>query len=459
MNTAGPGIGPFGQASFDASRGRVVLHGGLNGAGTWEWTGTAWVGIATNPQPGRVFHGLAYDSQNQRLIAHGGRNRLANAETVALVGNTWTELLPRPRAKTAATMAFHSQDGRAILFGGFDMDTSAQPSAETWLWDGDSWTRGPTGPSGRARAAMTYDSIRQRVILHGGSLNQSDVWEWDGSAWNQGPSGPERGWHSLAFDPVRGETVLFGGGGFESDTWVYNGTTWRRASTIPPGAGRRQPALAYSPARQRVILFGGQRNPGGVQSDTWEWDGSSWTQIPVSGPPAREGHFMSTDSASGRIILGGGRNSGGTRFEDLWAFDGTAWLQIGGTPGEMLESAVAYDSTRGELVAFGGRAIPVKSTLFRLPLPVAPSFTTHPLAAWAFVGESISLSAQAAGVPVPTFQWRKNSVDIPGETGSTLTINTATPDDAGVYDCVATSTCGSTTSLAARVAVTGSVPT
>lgn len=460
-NTAGPNVGDSARATFDPSRGRVVLHGGINSAGTWEWTGSAWVGIPTNPQLGRVGHGLAYDSANARLIAHAGRNGFANAETVALAGNVWSPVVPsNPRTKQAGAMAFDEARGQAVFFGGFDRDMSIQRSNETWLWNGQGWSLGPTGPSARARPAMTYDSIRQRVILHGGDIGADETWEWDGAVWTRRANGPGRSSHSIAFDPIRGRTVLHSGQG-EGDTWEYDGTTWQRVSTTPPGGTARFTAkIAFSPARGKVILFGGQFQNGTHPTDTWEWNGSSWAQIAATGPAGRRDHWMVTETASGRVIVGGGWNGFSAAYtNDVWAFDGTTWTQLGGTPGQMRESSVAYDSARGALVAFGGESNPITSNTFTLLLPVAPSFTAHPLADWAFVGSSISLSVQAAGVPAPTFQWRRNGIDIPGATTATLSINSAMPEDAGVYDCVATNTCGSTTSLPARVAVTDSVPT
>jgi hypothetical protein len=463
MNTAGPGIGPNGRAAFDASRGRVVLHGGINSAGTWEWTGSAWAAVPTNPQLERIGHGLAYDSANARLVAHAGsQNNFPNADTLALTGNVWSELVPSmPRAKVAAAMAFDAARGQGVFFGGFDRSVTNQPrSNETWLWNGLGWSRGPTGPSARARPAMTYDSIRQRVILHGGDIGADETWEWDGSVWTRRANGPGRSFHSIAFDPIRGRTVLHSGQGL-GDTWEYDGTTWQLVSTTPPGGTARFTAkVAFSPARGKVILFGGGFQNGTHPTDTWEWNGATWAQIATTGPAGRSDHWMVTETATGRVIVGGGRNGfTGAYTNDVWAFDGTTWTQLGGTPGQMRESSVAYDSVRGALVAFGGETDPIASNTFTLPLPVAPSFTTHPLAAWAFVGGGISLSVEAAGVPAPTIQWRKNGMAIPGATGPTLNINSATPQDAGVYDCVATNACGSTTSLAARVAVTDSVPT
>jgi hypothetical protein len=65
----------------------------------------------------------------------------------------------------------------------------------------------------------------------------------------------------------------------------------------------------------------------------------------------------------------------------------------------------------------------------------------------------VVLTVAASGTPSPTFQWRKNTVDIGGQTATTLTLNPIQASDAGSYDCVATNSCGSTTSNAAVITV------
>ncbi len=53
----------------------------------------------------------------------------------------------------------------------------------------------------------------------------------------------------------------------------------------------------------------------------------------------------------------------------------------------------------------------------------------------------------------PSFQWRKNGVNIPGETSELYTINSASASDAGSYDVVVSTSCGSDTSNPVTLAV------
>ncbi len=84
---------------------------------------------------------------------------------------------------------------------------------------------------------------------------------------------------------------------------------------------------------------------------------------------------------------------------------------------------------------------------------VCPTFSQHPVGGLFCQGDSTVLSVAASGTPAPTYQWRKDSVNLGGQTGSTLVLNNLQPADAGSYDCVATNSCGSTTSNPAAVSV------
>jgi hypothetical protein len=88
-----------------------------------------------------------------------------------------------------------------------------------------------------------------------------------------------------------------------------------------------------------------------------------------------------------------------------------------------------------------------------LTVNVAPTVTTNPSAQSICTGGSATFNAAGSGTPAPTFQWRRNAVNIPGATASSLTINPVTAGNAGSYDCVLTNTCGSATTTAAVLTV------
>jgi hypothetical protein len=92
------------------------------------------------------------------------------------------------------------------------------------------------------------------------------------------------------------------------------------------------------------------------------------------------------------------------------------------------------------------------SALF-LPAPlVAPTITTQPQSDSVVEGETATFTVVAEGAPAPTYQWRFEGVDLPGETDATLTF-TAALEDAGDYDVVVTNDQGSVTSDVATLTV------
>lgn len=84
----------------------------------------------------------------------------------------------------------------------------------------------------------------------------------------------------------------------------------------------------------------------------------------------------------------------------------------------------------------------------------APMITDQPDSISVPEGGTATFELEGNGDPDPTFQWRKNGVDIPGATDSTLTITSVTPSDAGTYSVVVTNSAGSATSDDATLTVT-----
>lgn len=88
----------------------------------------------------------------------------------------------------------------------------------------------------------------------------------------------------------------------------------------------------------------------------------------------------------------------------------------------------------------------------------APSFTLHPAAQTVVLGSPVTFTATATGYPVPSLQWQKNGVDLPGATGGAYTLAAATMADAGSYTAVATNSQGAATSTPATLVVQDVTP-
>ncbi len=92
-----------------------------------------------------------------------------------------------------------------------------------------------------------------------------------------------------------------------------------------------------------------------------------------------------------------------------------------------------------------------------LPAPAAPTITSHPAGQSVNAGANATFSVVANGNPSPTYQWRKDGVNISGATDATLNLISVSAANAGAYSVVVTNNLGFVTSNPAILSLT-SVP-
>ena len=80
-----------------------------------------------------------------------------------------------------------------------------------------------------------------------------------------------------------------------------------------------------------------------------------------------------------------------------------------------------------------------------------PTITNQPQASTVCAGRSATLSVVATGAI--SYQWRRNGTNISGETNASLIVNNVTAANAGPYDVLVNSKCGSITSQAASFSI------
>ena len=85
--------------------------------------------------------------------------------------------------------------------------------------------------------------------------------------------------------------------------------------------------------------------------------------------------------------------------------------------------------------------------------PFAPQFVSQPTGRSAIEGEDVVLSADASGLPQPSYQWFLNNVLIAGAAAAELTLGSVSSADAGSYTVVASNSEGAATSDPAIVDV------
>ncbi|MFW9793327.1 MAG: kelch repeat-containing protein, partial [Candidatus Thorarchaeota archaeon] len=188
---------------YDSDADRVIFFGGvkqLNPFVCWNdtWAFDCETQTWENKTPavsprGTTHHNMAYDSESGVSVLYGGMrdDRVASNETWSFNygTNTWTNMSTpvNPGALYGFDMAYDSESDRIILFGGWDA-TLGEDRNQTWAYDvnTNSWTNmnPPVAPSKRGRCRMTYHTGWDRVVLFGGdaydtSTFYSDTWLYD----------------------------------------------------------------------------------------------------------------------------------------------------------------------------------------------------------------------------------------------------------------------------------------
>ncbi len=258
--------------SYDASRGVIVLFAGRdlnsNLGDLWEWNGADWtpITIASNNPPARHWHGMAFDSLRGVHVLFGGyvSGSQEYADTWEYNGNahTWTlRANTGPSARREIALAYNATWNQMVLFGGYTSGGANLPDhylSDTWFWNGQSgvWNQQnpATVPQGRALYNMAYDSVRSVVLMQNGEI---------------------------AFDATHTATV--------ADSWEWDGVDWSdRSGSYSFYAPRRESAMAYELAHQRMIMFAGS---GAYPDATWSleptWELSGFVRVDWTTQPGQ----------------------------------------------------------------------------------------------------------------------------------------------------------------------------
>jgi hypothetical protein len=273
-----------------------------------------------------------------------------------------------PGPRNGHGLAYDSRLGQLILFGGA---TAEDVRGDTWLWHGGEWQHASvTGPEARTFPSMVYDSGRGAVVLFGGNrvlfgdstrpaVMLGDTWIFRNGAWTRmaAPGPSPRAEAAIAYDPARRRVVLFGGYELRDgerrrlgDTWEWDGTGWTRMSSSGP-TPRNGAAMAYDPSRRVVVLFGGS---GGPLGDTWSWNGRGWTQLGMPPVPGRFNTALAWDPAARRLVRFGGWD-GKERASDTWELGQAGWVRVQSDGPSGRNHAVLVSATdRGSILLYGG---------------------------------------------------------------------------------------------------------
>ncbi|MBI5324594.1 MAG: immunoglobulin domain-containing protein [Ignavibacteriae bacterium] len=119
-------------------------------------------------------------------------------------------------------------------------------------------------------------------------------------------------------------------------------------------------------------------------------------------------------------------------------------------------SAAVNDAGNYKVVVNNSCNTPVTSNIVQLTVNEAPVIVNQPLPLNVTVGANATFTVTANSAT--SYQWRKNTVDISGQTAASLSINNVQLADSGNYDCKVINDCGNVISQAVKLSVQAAGP-
>lgn len=254
----------------------------------------------------------------------------------------------------------------------------------------------PLAPAARNGHSMAYDDRSDAVVLFGGDLTRSLVTAfitvetgvpsdsdrttyaplWNNETWvyRLESAGwaeltprlrpPKTSQAAMVYHSASEQFLLTGGHGMGIDgtlaSWTYNpaGNVWSRLAIAEAPSHRWNHAMAYDPAGDRVVLFGGM-TAHGPNNETWVYylENETWSnRAPVNGPLARHGHRLVFDEIRERVVLFGGVGRSSI-YSDMWVYDldANSWSEVNqiGAPAPRFEHSMAYHRPSDRIFLFG----------------------------------------------------------------------------------------------------------
>lgn len=362
---------------------------GLNSVSAVDGT---WSRAPFIPQYAPIPHGYrtVHDAAHSRVLAYDGSTSECYSLDLTASDPSWKPLEvlgPLPPARRDEAMIYDPVRERLIVQGGSEVTYESLSFGDAWALDLSgipAWTQLTASGTAARRSGHSaiYDPVGDRMIVFGGLEHvQFNTYTWTNSvsalslsgspAWSAvtttGTTPPGRWYHAATHDTARQRMLMFGGetnAPFSqrfNDVWALDLGTAQWSALSPSGtppAPRVQPALAYDPASDRVVLFGGGYS---LPNETWQLTLSgppAWSLIAATTPPeVRMNHQLLYDSALQRVLMAGGKDGGGNGTKvDVWALEllPSSWQQVTHIAPFRHEHTAIYDSQRGRIVVFGG---------------------------------------------------------------------------------------------------------
>lgn len=378
-------------AVWDQTEDRMLVFGGYGGRRfdeLWSYRPSegSWKALRPwgDPPPARGPHSAVWDPTGARVLVASGYSggRPNDLWSYRPASNAWTQPGPspqHPRARQQHTAVW--ADDRMLVYGGYlggrdflDDLWSYRPATRSWL------LREGEGPRPLARSghSAVWDPAGRRMLLFGGNGPDgflASLWSyhletnsWRPLAPTPGPLPRED--HTAVWDPDGQQMLVYGGsrdGRALGDLWAYRiaDDTWVELTPEEGPPPRFRHGAVWDTVARRMLVFGGYGGafPGGYLNDLWSWEPTTNTWTPLEAdcpcPSPRARHSAVWDARGERMFALGGFAGGIDYLSDLWSYEArtNAWRQpspTGGPPTPRSAHSAVWDSSRGQMLVYGG---------------------------------------------------------------------------------------------------------
>ncbi len=188
------------------------------------------------------------------------------------------------------------------------------------------------------------------------------------------------------------------------------------------------------------------------------YNAAGWFEEISSGPPAINAHPLNQTNDAATVATFRVTAVGSATLGYQWLRDGTNLVNSAKISGAQTGTLTLGNLLGGDM---GGYSVVVTNAYGAVTSLVAnlqvvePIITNQPVDKAVVAGQAVSFFVNVAGSRPLAYQWRRNGLDVPGATGSTLAFIPAWVTNAGVYEVVVSNQFGTVTSTRASLTVNG----
>ena len=179
---------------------------------------------------------------------------------------------------------------------------------------------------------------------------------------------------------------------------------------------------------------------------------SSNATLTVNAPPVFTLDPMSQTSNVGATVVFTAAATGSPPVSYQWRFGGLGDI-AGQTNASLTVTNVQTTNAGNYRVVASNIAGSLMSAIAVLTVNTPPVITVQPLTQTVAPGSNPALTVVASGTPTPTYQWRFNTADLPGETAAMLTLTNFQTSHEGDYSVIVSNSLSAVTSSNATLAV------